>query len=273
MEPEHFAYQLITDFGFKELPIDPFFIAKELDITVEETELKGASGILFRSGSNRVIGLNRNLKPFTKKKFTVAHELGHNEIPTHKGANFECIEESFHSFFSIPQVEREANKFAAELLLPKFLFRPLCFKYRPTFEDINELAEFCDTSLSVTAIKYMDFTDECCALIASDAKKVKWIAKSQSFPFIQIGSPIASGTLTKSYLVKGMESGFAEQETYASLWVEGENIRRDTKIIESCLPLPEYKTILTLLWFFDVIAEDDDDYEERYEEKEWKWSQ
>lgn len=55
--------------------------------------------------------------PETRKKFTLAHELGHVKIPWHTGtivSHLDPIEASLE----YSEMEAEANKFAAELLIP-----------------------------------------------------------------------------------------------------------------------------------------------------------
>ena len=55
-----------------------------------------------------------------RRNFTIAHEIGHIVIPWHTGSILDELEteESVESSFYI-DMEREANRFAAELLMPK----------------------------------------------------------------------------------------------------------------------------------------------------------
>ncbi len=64
-------------------------------------------------------------RPKTRQKFTLAHELGHVIIPWHIGniishteQNLENDLEVSSSLLEYRQIEKEANGFAAELLLP-----------------------------------------------------------------------------------------------------------------------------------------------------------
>ena len=55
--------------------------------------------------------------PETRKKFTLAHELGHVKIPWHTGTIVSHLD-PIESSFEYREMEAEANKFAAELLMP-----------------------------------------------------------------------------------------------------------------------------------------------------------
>lgn len=56
--------------------------------------------------------------PDTRKKFTLAHELGHIIIPWHTGTIVSHIDH-VESNFEYREMEAEANQFAAELLIPR----------------------------------------------------------------------------------------------------------------------------------------------------------
>lgn len=59
------------------------------------------------------------LQPPTRKKFTLAHELGHIIIPWHTGTIVSHIN-PMGANFEYREMESEANQFAAELLIPRF---------------------------------------------------------------------------------------------------------------------------------------------------------
>ncbi|OUD15775.1 hypothetical protein TPSD3_03430 [Thioflexithrix psekupsensis] len=59
--------------------------------------------------------------PKTRRKFTLAHELGHIIIPWHTGtiiSHTDCVNTNFE-YFEYREMELEANQFAAELLMPR----------------------------------------------------------------------------------------------------------------------------------------------------------
>jgi Zn-dependent peptidase ImmA (M78 family) len=79
-------------------------------LTIERRELpQGTSGQLFTT--DRRIVLNAT-EPLTRQRFTVAHELGH--LALHKS----LVGTPICPATSFPEVETEANRYAASLLLP-----------------------------------------------------------------------------------------------------------------------------------------------------------
>lgn len=274
MEPEHYATILLKDLGLCNLPINPFDIAIKKGIDIAEIDMKGIEGFLLRErdGNNARVCISKNITNKGRNNFTLAHELGHFSIPTHRNTKFECTSQYLSPFHKKPVIEVEANRFASELLLPEPLLRPLIHQFKPDFDDINELAQICDTSLTATTIKYLSLTHEPCALIATSHNRVEWSKRSSSFNYYtENGTPVAKGTLTESYTYKGVQQ-VAAQKTAASLWLEGKGINRESALFEHCISMPNYKIILTILWFADLENEDEIEGEYRYEETDWKWN-
>jgi Zn-dependent peptidase ImmA (M78 family) len=117
------------------VPVDPARIAEALGIELRlETVDVGLSGFLLREQKNNrvVIGVNLRHHP-NRRKFTIAHELGHYLL--HEAATVHLDERKpgyivqrrdGKSSTGEDVFEREANLFAAELLMPaKALARDL----------------------------------------------------------------------------------------------------------------------------------------------------
>lgn len=90
-------------------------------LLVEEPNDEKTSGFIFRAaGSPPVIGVN-SIHPITRKRFTLAHELGHLLLHIKNGIHIDyAIVKMRDSKTSegIDEEEIEANRFAAELLMP-----------------------------------------------------------------------------------------------------------------------------------------------------------
>ena len=83
-------------------------------------------GFLYRKGSESVIGVNRDQAP-VRQRFTIAHELGHLLLHEYRQVR---VDRGFRvrlrngvSKKGIDRDEMEANRFAAELLMPIELLR------------------------------------------------------------------------------------------------------------------------------------------------------
>ncbi|MGW1419838.1 ImmA/IrrE family metallo-endopeptidase [Bradyrhizobium manausense] len=103
-------------------PVSLDLVADLLGAEIREVELDDdASGILFRGNGRKVIAVNRSHHPL-RKRFTIAHELGH--LALHKGAEvhvdqvFRINLRDARSATAEDVEEIEANAFAANLLIP-----------------------------------------------------------------------------------------------------------------------------------------------------------
>jgi len=106
-------------------PVDVEKIAQALHLDVRKDSVEGdISGFLFRNHekSSAIIGVNRK-QHSNRQRFTVAHELGHFLLHAgdkiHVDRGFEVRLRSDESSKGTDIDEKEANLFAAELLMPK----------------------------------------------------------------------------------------------------------------------------------------------------------
>ncbi len=118
-------------------PVDVQGIAAKLGIAVFEDQLpEGVSGVLRESAhspSGYEIIVRRD-HPMNRKRFTVAHELAHFVL--HRDADIhELIEDEFYRGLSI-RLEREANEFAADILMPWPLINKLSGEDRRNFPEL-----------------------------------------------------------------------------------------------------------------------------------------
>ena len=101
-------------------PVDVLGLARRYaDVSFESLPVD-ADGICFdlkKGGVRPKIVLNRN-RPRTRTRFTVAHELGHVLLPWHVGFIVDEAGTDDIESFGLIAMEAEANRFAAELLMP-----------------------------------------------------------------------------------------------------------------------------------------------------------
>jgi len=96
--------------------------------------------------------LINNSTPEVRQKFTLAHELGHVIIPWHTGTIVSHIDE-FGVDFEYREMEAEANKFAAELLIPSSWLNEVEHKFETVYEYISEVMDCCGVSRDAAMIK------------------------------------------------------------------------------------------------------------------------
>lgn len=114
------AREIAKSYSLSERPLDVSELVAALGISVAKTPLDDRiSGFLQRSGDGWLIGVNSLHHP-NRQRFTLAHELGHYFLHRDKGP-FED-ELLFRKDNQFNPLEREANEFAALLLMPPIEF-------------------------------------------------------------------------------------------------------------------------------------------------------
>ena len=181
------AEALIERHGIVDLPVDPFLIAKREGIAVgamPESSDGGVSGMLMRVGTQLGILYPTHIDSEGFRRFCVAHELGHVFLPGHQNAMSNGFtHESLALHQSDKKVEREADRFAAELLMPRDLFeREMRSTTAEGVEAIEALSSACGTSLTATAFRYLQRTRDPVAIVLSKADgTVLFADRSKSF--------------------------------------------------------------------------------------------
>ncbi|NQV29063.1 MAG: ImmA/IrrE family metallo-endopeptidase [Rhodopirellula sp.] len=128
--------------------------------------LSGSEGRLVatsRRGGVIRVATDRNLGRY---RFTLAHELGHFLLHPRTVVDKQFQRKHF-TVWNKASEEAEANYFAAELLMPKFLFKPRC-PGTPSIRHLDSLAEEFRTSTLATAFQYWEYTNEPVALVLSE---------------------------------------------------------------------------------------------------------
>jgi len=148
---------VLRDHEITSLPVCPIEIAERNDITVEgmSSGQPGCSGMLVRNGNNFGILYSTDVKNDGFQRFSVAHELGHYFLPEHPE---NVLRHGPHlskaGFSSSDPYEREADFFAAALLMPRALFQIACERVPEGLEGVLQLSEQCRTSITASAINY-----------------------------------------------------------------------------------------------------------------------
>lgn len=141
--------------GIQTFPLDIRQLVNKLfHIEIEEADLgRDVSGFLERIDSKWKIYVNR-FESEARKRFTIAHELGHFVCHREKYASGEITapDQIFFRDDSLSTTEKEANDFAANLLIPEDLFREQVKLGNRKIIDLA--AKF---KLSTAAVKYRAF--------------------------------------------------------------------------------------------------------------------
>ncbi len=93
----------------------------------------------------------------TRKRFTAAHELGHVLIPWHVGTIVSHIDESYNPSIDpfYQEIEREANRFASELLTPTSWLKNLINSQDTITNILRHVSKTAQVSLSMSCISLL----------------------------------------------------------------------------------------------------------------------
>lgn len=261
------------------LPIDPFRIAELEEILVEPKPAEpGVSGMLCRVGDAFGILYATEIDNDGFKRFSVAHELGHYFLPGHIDAllaDGHDIHESHAGSFTGDRYERQADHFAANLLMPRRLFAAAVLKAGDGLTAIESLAALCETSLTSTAIRYARCVEVPAAVVISTRGRIEFcfmspaLAEVRGLTWIRKGMPVPSGTATHALSMNAGRVERCERADYTSdlqTWFDGQ---RNVEMTEEVIGLGQYGKTLTVLYASAGIDEDEDDEDDDEAGDDW----
>lgn len=155
LQAERLAALKVIERFQQQAPVDVGGVAAALEVNVFAEDLgKNVSGILRRDdklgGKSGYVILVHTRHPLNRQRFTVAHELGHFVLHRDRVNAADVIEEDeFYRAFPGP-VEREANEFADDLLMPWSLINVIT---GDGVKDLPTMAERLGVSKQALAIR------------------------------------------------------------------------------------------------------------------------
>nr|WP_320048799.1 ImmA/IrrE family metallo-endopeptidase [uncultured Desulfuromonas sp.] len=228
-------------------------IAMDRNVFVKEGDLKNSDAYLLRANNRGIVRVRNSIPELGRKRFAIAHELGHWEMHTDQSQLNFCTEDNLSDYQHSP-MEIEANVFAAELLMPPQISRQILGTAPPSLELAKELAETFNTSLTASVLRLIELTKEDCLAIFSNNGIVKWWRKGKPFsnvPRIEKNHPLHVESEANEILCgKKLASRMVKVPTEA--WFPWVSDKRGFEVYEQSMKLGSYPTILTLLW---IIAE------------------
>lgn len=122
-----------------------------------------------------------------RTRFSLAHEFGHYSLEAHRAylMGDGKPHASASEFRSDQIVEREADAFAAGLLMPSRLVRPIINRAEPSFDRIANYSNDFQTSIVSTAIRTVQLSDFPCGIGGIKEGCLAWLFVSD--PLIESG--------------------------------------------------------------------------------------
>jgi hypothetical protein len=265
------AEDVVADpvFGISALPVDPLAIARKKDILLNpfKPSKPGILGVMMKHGDKFGIGYSKAIENDGLIHFTVAHELGHYFLPGHVDALFKNGNQCHTSnggFVSADPFEREADLFAANLLMPKSFFVPALRRAGNGFPAIERLVGSCKTSITATAIRVAEFSEDPCVVVVSSDDKFAFCCLSPAikelrgitWPSAGDLLPRSSATAMFNQSTQNVESCLRKEASSSlSDWIDG---APDLEMNEDIIGLGQYGKTLTVLFTNEALEDEEE---------------
>jgi len=174
------AERLLQELGVSEpKDVDIEAIAYHVGVRVKYRPLDGCDARIVGVGNRAVITVNSRCT-VQRKRFSIAHELGHWKH--HHGKSLICRVDDYRPDHGL-STERTADRYAADLLMPRYLISPRLQKMRQlTFVAVGDIAQEFETSLTSTAIRIVEANQSPAVLVCHGQRGRKWFTRAPSVP-------------------------------------------------------------------------------------------
>jgi Zn-dependent peptidase ImmA (M78 family) len=247
------ALKILKEFGLEnpnDISIEDLIHAR--DIILQEKKISNADGRIVFGKEKTIITLNSEIKYTGRKRFTLAHELGHFELHHNKNTHLEDNPLTLDYFKSGGQ-EYEANQFATELLMPKSVFIDFTNKKAFSPELLRSIAEHFQTSITSATFRYLEIGHHPIFLFHCRDKKVLYWKNSPDYyrkvkEITQLEPPsdsVAMEFYNSGTIYKKEESA---QEIVKSTWFETKEYDFDDEYFEYAIVTKDFNTVLSVVW-------------------------
>jgi hypothetical protein len=256
-------------FGSDRFPIDVAAVAQEITrqkfphepiTAVVGESLQNFDGALYADPAGRkgwAIVYNRSIRSRGRINFTLAHEFGHYLL--HRIAHpegFRCGQQDFVRWDSeYGWVERQANEFAANLLMPLDDFRGIIDpRSIASLAQLSECAERYQVSQIAATLRWLGYTQRRAVLVVSRDGYILWARSSEralrtgAF-FRTSGRPIAIPAASLAASAGGSSDTSAHPVLFdAGTWFSAESCT------ETAIVSEQYDFGLSLLQLEDYVS-------------------
>lgn len=263
---EIYATALLHKIGQKTLPIRPREVSQKLNIPIREIEASNRyDGYLLKYEDSFGIMINKSIRYETRKNFTISHEIGHAEIPHHKGSEYQCLKTDIGISFGQRQQEREANEFAAELLMPASFVSEQAKNNEIGLEVVKSISEKCETSFTSSGFRYIKYCPEIAAFVVSEKNKIRNSIVSDEMKernlFFNKGETLNKLTIAFNFFNKDgiISSGKEDKDQVdVSAWFPTLDYSQ-YDCFECSIASPNFNQVISLIWLIEKY-DDEEDY-------------
>lgn len=219
---------------------------------VVQKSLPRADGRIVFGKQNALITINQDIPTLERKRFVLAHELGHFAMHREHFQLHGDSEQTLDYFQKGPQ-EREANEFAAEILMPYHQFRASAANKRMGPELIRELAESFKVSLTAAAFRLLEIGYHPLMVVYSEKGRVKYFKRSEEYD-LQLQNlvrlPVPLNSVAHEYFTNQARYSRSEgrQVVRKSTWFSLAEDEQDGDMYEFCIPNSWNDSVLSVIW-------------------------
>ncbi|WP_253279787.1 ImmA/IrrE family metallo-endopeptidase [Nonlabens sp. MIC269] len=238
------AESIALEYKEKITPLNSILDDEGLAVFYDSYGKNTFDGMTFYDNGNFFIHLNTDLgnrADSAKGRFTLAHELGHYYIDSHRiGLKKGLLEphQSRTNKKQFNQIEREADFFASCLLMPEERFLKDINRKPFSIELIDYLKDEYNVSRTACAFRFADIGNHDIMIVYGENGKVKWKYYSEHFPFkyLLYENKVAPNTVMGEYFGNITDNLFKKEEIWAVdifNYVNDDDVQR--KFFEHCI--------------------------------------
>jgi len=231
-------------------------ILPEIGLQLHYRPAKSYEGALLRMKNipRGYIVLSTEVQEVRRQHFTLGHEIGHYLLPDQQELCQPCGKQQIESWDEeLAKPERDANRFAAEVLMPRSIVQPF-LRESPGLCHVEQIAEACATSLTASAYRYCELSSFRIATVWSEARRVRWYKPSGEFVrWVRKGNIREESYAFDAFEGRSIPAKF--ESVPASAWLFEKGLKPDARILEHSVPMPAYDGVLTLLLIPEEIEE------------------
>jgi Zn-dependent peptidase ImmA (M78 family) len=257
--PKELAISILNSFGLNDLSsIDVLDVVYALDVPIKFVPMRNGDGRIVHGNNKSLITINDNIEFETRRRFTIAHELGHylmhKDSPIHhfdNSSSMSWFEEKNRS--KIAQQEYEANVFASELLLPSTIYSKSVQGEYFSPDLIRDLSDKFGVSRTSTIYRFIEHGNHPICVFYSKDNKVNYWKRSHDFRYrIKdcTKAPPPSDSVSSEYFDDGTIYSVAEskQEIVKSTWLDVPADYSDDIFYEFCLVYSAANLTISVIW-------------------------
>jgi hypothetical protein len=205
---------------------------------------------MVRSGDIGIARISDRIREPGRRKFAIAHEIGHWELHKKQSNLLACTDEDMLAHYGGSPLEVEASIFAGSLLMPDHLFVERVNGRRPTRLMIDDLCDYFGTTLTATALRFVEMSNDYYVFVLSENNRIRWWRASDAFGahelWIENKTMLPRNSAAASFF-RGEAVSAKPQPMDFSDWLgDLPGIESET-IVEQAFPLPSYGQVISIL--------------------------